>query len=188
MYYYFGKWRDDGTEAIHDLLRWQVHNPHHKPLIVFTPKSMLRNKAAVSAVEDFTSGTFEPVLPDTTVDPAGVRRVLLASGKVYWDLVARREKLGATDTAIVRVEQLYPLPEEQLRTALDAYPDAPLVWVQEEPQNQGAWTFMAMNFAVEVGRTLRVVARPASASPAAGSAKRHALELETLIEELFEGR
>ena len=168
------------------LLRKQALTEPRKPLIVFTPKSMLRNKAAVSAVEDFTSGTFEPVLPDTTVDPAGVRRVLLASGKVYWDLVARREKLDATDTAIVRVEQLYPLPEAQLRTALDAYPDAPLVWVQEEPQNQGAWSFMAMNFAVEVGRTLRVVARPASASPATGSTSAHKAEQEDLLTRAFE--
>ncbi|MGP5054469.1 multifunctional oxoglutarate decarboxylase/oxoglutarate dehydrogenase thiamine pyrophosphate-binding subunit/dihydrolipoyllysine-residue succinyltransferase subunit [Brachybacterium paraconglomeratum] len=168
------------------LLRKQALTEPRKPLIVFTPKSMLRNKAAVSAVEDFTSGTFEPVLPDTTVDPAGVRRVLLASGKVYWDLVARREKLGATDTAIVRVEQLYPLPEAQLRTTLDAYPDAPLVWVQEEPQNQGAWSFMAMNFPVEVGRTLRVVARPASASPATGSTAVHKAEQEDLLTRAFE--
>ncbi|MCZ4325740.1 multifunctional oxoglutarate decarboxylase/oxoglutarate dehydrogenase thiamine pyrophosphate-binding subunit/dihydrolipoyllysine-residue succinyltransferase subunit [Brachybacterium paraconglomeratum] len=168
------------------LLRKQALTEPRKPLIVFTPKSMLRNKAAVSAVEDFTSGTFEPVLPDTTVDRAGVRRVLLASGKVYWDLVARREKLDATDTAIVRVEQLYPLPEAQLRTALDAYPDAPLVWVQEEPQNQGAWSFMAMNFAVEVGRTLRVVARPASASPATGSTSAHKAEQEDLLTRAFE--
>jgi 2-oxoglutarate decarboxylase len=168
------------------LLRKQALTEPRKPLIVFTPKSMLRNKAAVSAVEDFTSGTFEPVLPDTTVDPAGVRRVLLASGKVYWDLVARREKLGATNTAIVRVEQLYPLPEEELRTALDAYPDAPLTWVQEEPQNQGAWGYMAMNFPVEVGRTLRVVARAASASPATGSTSTHKVEQEDLLDRAFE--
>ena len=168
------------------LLRKQALTEPRKPLIVFTPKSMLRNKAAVSAVEDFTSGTFEPVLPDTTVDPAGVRRVLLASGKVYWDLVARREKLGATSTAIVRVEQLYPLPEDELRTVLDAYPDAPLTWVQEEPQNQGAWGFMAMNFPVEVGRTLRVVARAASASPATGSTSTHKVEQEDLLDRAFQ--
>ena len=168
------------------LLRKQALTEPRKPLIVFTPKSMLRNKAAVSAVEDFTSGTFEPVLPDTTVDPAGVRRVLLASGKVYWDLVARREKLGATSTAIVRVEQLYPLPEDELRIVLDAYPDAPLTWVQEEPQNQGAWGFMAMNFPVEVGRTLRVVARAASASPATGSTSTHKVEQEDLLDRAFQ--
>ena len=168
------------------LLRKQALTEPKKPLIVFTPKSMLRNKAAVSAVEDFTTGTFEPVLPDTTVDPAKVRRVLLTTGKVYWDLVARRKKLEAEDTAIVRVEQLYPLPSEQLQSVLDSYPDAELTWVQEEPQNQGAWSFMAMNFAVEVGRTLRVVARPASASPATGSNATHKVEQEELLSRAFE--
>ena len=168
------------------LLRRQALTEPKKPLIVFTPKSMLRNKAAVSAVEDFTTGTFEPVLPDTTVDPAKVRRVLLTTGKVYWDLVARRKKLEAEDTAIVRVEQLYPLPSEQLQSVLDSYPDAELTWVQEEPQNQGAWSFMAMNFAVEVGRTLRVVARPASASPATGSNATHKVEQEELLSRAFE--
>ncbi|HEX7352460.1 multifunctional oxoglutarate decarboxylase/oxoglutarate dehydrogenase thiamine pyrophosphate-binding subunit/dihydrolipoyllysine-residue succinyltransferase subunit [Brachybacterium sp.] len=168
------------------LLRKQALTEPKKPLIVFTPKSMLRNKAAVSAVEDFTSGTFEPVLPDTTVDPSGVKQVLLTSGKVYWDLVARREKTGATDTAIVRVEQLYPLPTEQLQAVLGDYPEATLTWVQEEPQNQGAWSFMALNFAVEVGRTLRVVARPASASPATGSNATHKVEQEDLLDRAFE--
>ncbi|NMA75646.1 MAG: multifunctional oxoglutarate decarboxylase/oxoglutarate dehydrogenase thiamine pyrophosphate-binding subunit/dihydrolipoyllysine-residue succinyltransferase subunit, partial [Actinomycetales bacterium] len=168
------------------LLRKQALTEPKKPLIVFTPKSMLRNKAAVSSVEDFTSGTFEPVLPDTTVDPAGVRRVLIASGKVYWDLVARRKATEATDTAIIRVEQLYPLPAEQLKKALETYQDAKLVWVQEEPENQGAWTFMAMNFAVEVGRTLRVVSRPASASPATGSNSTHKIEQEDLLDRAFE--
>ena len=168
------------------LLRKQALTEPKKPLIVFTPKSMLRNKAAVSSVEDFTTGTFEPVLPDTTVDPSGVTRVLLTSGKVYWDLVARREKLGTSDTAIVRVEQLYPLPTEQLQAVLDSYPDATLTWVQEEPQNQGSWSFMAMNFAVEVGRTLRVVARPASASPATGSNSTHKVEQEDLLTRAFE--
>ncbi|MGO1896215.1 MAG: multifunctional oxoglutarate decarboxylase/oxoglutarate dehydrogenase thiamine pyrophosphate-binding subunit/dihydrolipoyllysine-residue succinyltransferase subunit, partial [Brachybacterium sp.] len=168
------------------LLRKQALTDPKKPLIVFTPKSMLRNKAAVSSVEDFTSGTFEPVLPDTTVDPAGVRRVLIASGKVYWDLVARRKATEATDTAIIRVEQLYPLPAEQLKKAVDSYQDVQLVWVQEEPENQGAWTFMAMNFAVEVGRTLRVVSRPASASPATGSNSTHKIEQEDLLDRAFE--
>ncbi|WP_246956430.1 multifunctional oxoglutarate decarboxylase/oxoglutarate dehydrogenase thiamine pyrophosphate-binding subunit/dihydrolipoyllysine-residue succinyltransferase subunit [Brachybacterium sp. Marseille-Q7125] len=167
------------------LLRRQALSEPRKPLIVFTPKSMLRNKAAVSSVEDFTSGHFEPVLPDTTVDPKDVRRVLLTSGKVYWDLVARREKLGITDTAIVRVEQLYPLPTEQLQQVLETYGDVPLTWVQEEPRNQGAWSFMAMNFILQVGRTLHVVARPASASPATGSNQAHKQEQEALLEEAF---
>lgn len=168
------------------LLRRQAKASPRKPLIVFTPKSMLRNKAATSQVEDFTSGTFEPVLPDTTVDPAKVTRVLLTSGKVYWDLVAKRAKEGLEDTAIVRVEQLYPLPVDQLVAALDAYPEAELTWVQEEPRNQGAWFYMAMNFAVTVGRTLRVVARPASASPATGSSTAHKAEQEDLLRRAFE--
>ncbi|MCT1774608.1 multifunctional oxoglutarate decarboxylase/oxoglutarate dehydrogenase thiamine pyrophosphate-binding subunit/dihydrolipoyllysine-residue succinyltransferase subunit [Brachybacterium sp. p3-SID957] len=168
------------------LLRRQAKATPRKPLIVFTPKSMLRNKAATSQVEDFTSGSFEPVLPDTTVDPAKVKRVLLTSGKVYWDLVAKRKKEGREDTAIVRVEQLYPLPAEQLSSVLEAYPDAELTWVQEEPRNQGAWFYMAMNFAVTVGRTLRVVARPASASPAAGSSSVHKAEQEDLLRRAFE--
>ncbi|MEE1649703.1 multifunctional oxoglutarate decarboxylase/oxoglutarate dehydrogenase thiamine pyrophosphate-binding subunit/dihydrolipoyllysine-residue succinyltransferase subunit [Brachybacterium sp. J144] len=168
------------------LLRKQARTEPKKPLIVFTPKSMLRLKAAVSPIEDFTTGTFEPVLPDTTADPAAVRRVLLVSGKLYWDLVARREQIGAEDTAIVRVEQLYPLPAEQLASILSAYPDAQLVWVQDEPENQGAWGFMAMNFAVSVGRTLKVVARPASASPATGSTSTHKREQEELLVRAFE--
>nr|WP_259359535.1 multifunctional oxoglutarate decarboxylase/oxoglutarate dehydrogenase thiamine pyrophosphate-binding subunit/dihydrolipoyllysine-residue succinyltransferase subunit [Brachybacterium sp. NBEC-018] len=164
------------------LLRRQAKLEPRRPLIVFTPKSMLRNKAAVSAVEDFTSGGFRPVLPDTTVDPQQVRRVILTSGKVYWDLVARREKDGITDTAIVRLEQLYPLPTAELVEVLGAYPDAELTWVQDEPSNQGSWSYMAMNFPVEVGRTLRVVARPASASPATGSNSAHKAEQEDLVQ------
>ena len=112
--------------------------------------------------------------------------MLIASGKVYWDLVARRKATEATDTAIIRVEQLYPLPAEQLKKAVDSYQDVQLVWVQEEPENQGAWTFMAMNFAVEVGRTLRVVSRPASASPATGSNSTHKIEQEDLLDRAFE--
>ncbi|WP_029362848.1 multifunctional oxoglutarate decarboxylase/oxoglutarate dehydrogenase thiamine pyrophosphate-binding subunit/dihydrolipoyllysine-residue succinyltransferase subunit [Brachybacterium squillarum] len=169
------------------LLRKQALTAPRKPLIVFTPKSMLRNKHAVSPVEDFTSGGFRPVLPDTTVDPDKVTKVLLTSGKVYWDLVARREKEGAEHLAIVRLEQLYPLPGEELSEVLSAYPDAELTWVQEEPENQGAWSFMAMNLPGAIGRTLRVVARAASASPATGSATAHKAEQEDLIRRAIGG-
>ncbi|WP_106507053.1 multifunctional oxoglutarate decarboxylase/oxoglutarate dehydrogenase thiamine pyrophosphate-binding subunit/dihydrolipoyllysine-residue succinyltransferase subunit [Brachybacterium timonense] len=169
------------------LLRRQAKMDPRKPLVVFTPKSMLRNKAAVSAVEDFTSGAFQPVIDDATVDPAQVDRILLTSGKLYWDLVARRKELEDGRTAIVRIERLYPLPTEELRATLDRYSeDVELTWVQEEPHNQGAWGFMALNFAVEVGRTLRVVARPASASPATGSARTHKTEQEELLQHAFE--
>jgi multifunctional 2-oxoglutarate metabolism enzyme len=170
------------------LLRWQAHNPAHKPLVVFTPKSMLRLKDAVSPVAEFTSGRFEPVLPDVTVDPAGVRRVLLVSGKLYWELAAKRAKAGITDTAIVRVERLHPLPAAEIAAALAAYgPDVDLRWVQEEPANQGVWPFVAMNLPAALGRGLTVVSRAAASSPAVGSAKRHAVEQGQLVEDAFTG-
>src|SRR3954471_12722320 len=126
------------------LLRRQALADVHRPLVVFTPKSLLRAKAAVSQVQDFTDEGFQPVLADPGVggaalDGGGVRRVLLCSGKVAYDLLAQREKDGRSDTAILRVEQLYPLPAQQIREALDRYPNADdLVWVQEEPANMGA--------------------------------------------------
>ncbi|WP_033257406.1 multifunctional oxoglutarate decarboxylase/oxoglutarate dehydrogenase thiamine pyrophosphate-binding subunit/dihydrolipoyllysine-residue succinyltransferase subunit, partial [Kitasatospora phosalacinea] len=168
------------------LLRWQAHNPHHKPLIVFTPKSMLRLKAAASATAEFLTGGFRPVIGDSTVDPAQVRKVVITSGKFYYDLEAARTERGVTDTAIVRVERLYPLPVAELQEELARYgEDVQFVWAQEEPANQGAWPFIAMNLVdhlqVVIGRTggnarLRRVARPASSAPAVGSAKRHAAE------------
>jgi multifunctional 2-oxoglutarate metabolism enzyme len=169
------------------LLRRQAFARPRRPLIVFTPKSMLRLKAAASSVEDLTTGTFECVLPDPAVtDPAQVDRVLLCAGKVYYDLVAAREKIGDTHTAIVRVEQLAPLPAGDILEVVGQFPDADLVWVQEEPANQGTWPFIALNLPQELGgRGLRPVTRPASASTATGSSKMHALEQQTLIEQAF---
>jgi multifunctional 2-oxoglutarate metabolism enzyme len=168
------------------LLRWQALNPAHKPLVVFTPKSMLRLKDAVSAVRDFTSGRFEPVFPDTAVAPDGVRRVLLCSGKVYWDLLKYRTQHDITDTAIVRVERLHPLPAVEVAAALAAYgPDVQLRWVQEEPANQGTWPFIAMNLPVALGRPLAAVSRPAASSPAVGSLKRHNAEQAQLVADAF---
>ncbi|MFI9327437.1 multifunctional oxoglutarate decarboxylase/oxoglutarate dehydrogenase thiamine pyrophosphate-binding subunit/dihydrolipoyllysine-residue succinyltransferase subunit [Kitasatospora sp. NPDC052868] len=177
------------------LLRWQAHNPHHKPLIVFTPKSMLRLKAAASATEEFTSGSFRPVIGDNTVDPANVRKVVITAGKFYYDVEAARTERGVTDTAIVRVERLYPLPVAELQEELAKYGDnVQFVWAQEEPANQGAWPFIAMNLVdhlqVVIGRSangsrLRRVARTASSAPAVGSAKRHAAEQQGLLEEIF---
>jgi 2-oxoglutarate dehydrogenase E1 component len=165
------------------LLRRQAYARPRRPLIVFTPKSMLRLKAASSAVEDFTQGTFQPVIGDHTIDPAAVDRVVLCSGKIYYDLLARREKNGDQATAIVRVEQLAPLPAEQILTELDRFsPDAKVTWAQQEPANQGAWPFMALNLAEHLGdRKLHCASRPASASPATGSGKRHERELEKLL-------
>jgi multifunctional 2-oxoglutarate metabolism enzyme len=160
------------------LLRRQALSPKKKPLVVFTPKSLLRHRLVVSSVADFTSGTFRPVLGDSSVNAQAVRRVLLCSGKVYYDLLAAREERKITDVAIVRLEQLYPLPVEEIRAELGRYRNAKdIAWVQEEPANQGAWTFIAMSFPEELPEVrIRRVSRPAAAAPAAGSAKVHDAE------------
>jgi 2-oxoglutarate dehydrogenase E1 component len=171
------------------LLRWQVHNPHHKPLVVFTPKSMLRLKAATSTAEEFTSGGFRPVIGDTAVDPAAVTKVVFSTGKVYYDLAAERERRGARDVALVRLERLYPLPVAEVRAELARYTGArTFVWAQEEPANQGAWPFVALNLAEQLDGApkLRRVSRPASSSPAVGSAKRHQAEQQALLAEVFD--
>ncbi|MDN3254971.1 2-oxoglutarate dehydrogenase E1 component [Streptomyces sp. DSM 42143] len=179
------------------LLRWQVHNPHHKPLVVFTPKSMLRLKAAASKAEEFTTGQFRPVIGDDSVDPAAVKKVVFTAGKVYYDLDAERKKRGVTDTAIIRIERLYPLPGAELQAEIAKYPNAEkYLWAQEEPANQGAWPFIALNLIdhldlavgadVPHGERLRRISRPHGSSPAVGSAKRHQAEQEQLVREVFE--
>ncbi|WP_405218135.1 multifunctional oxoglutarate decarboxylase/oxoglutarate dehydrogenase thiamine pyrophosphate-binding subunit/dihydrolipoyllysine-residue succinyltransferase subunit [Agrococcus sp. Ld7] len=173
------------TPANHfHLLRRQAYSLPRRPLVVFTPKAMLRLRDATSAVEDFTSGRFQPVIDDQQVQEAGaVKRVLLHSGKIHYDLKAELAKRGRTDVALVRVEQLYPLPIDEINAAVDRYPDAQLVWVQEEPLNQGSWPFVHLALPRHLhGRTLRVVGRPQSASPATGSAKRSARELATILD------
>ncbi|WP_043266081.1 multifunctional oxoglutarate decarboxylase/oxoglutarate dehydrogenase thiamine pyrophosphate-binding subunit/dihydrolipoyllysine-residue succinyltransferase subunit [Streptomyces sp. CT34] len=184
------------------LLRWQVHNPHHKPLIVFTPKSMLRLKAAASKTEEFTTGGFRPVIGDSTVRAEDVRKVVFCSGKVYYDLEAERAKRGANDaaaanTAIVRIERLYPLPGKELQAEIAKFPNAEkYLWAQEEPANQGAWPFLGLNLIdaldlavgadVPHGERLRRISRPHSSSPAVGSAKRHQAEQAQLVAEVFD--
>src|SRR6185312_1577086 len=148
--------------------------------------SMLRLRAAVSPLEEFTSGRFSPVLDDPMItDPAGVRRVLLCSGKICYELHAARQEGGITDTAIVRMEQLYPVPQQQLAAALDRYPPtADMCWVQEEPANQGAWPFYGLSLPElmpERLATLRRISRRAMAAPSAGSAKVHDVEQRELI-------
>ncbi|MCW2494664.1 multifunctional oxoglutarate decarboxylase/oxoglutarate dehydrogenase thiamine pyrophosphate-binding subunit/dihydrolipoyllysine-residue succinyltransferase subunit, partial [Jatrophihabitans sp.] len=157
------------------LLRRQGLSPVRRPLIAFTPKSLLRLKAAVSEIDDFTSGTFQPVLADVSAaDPDGVRRVLLCSGKVYYDLAAARTEQNRGDVAILRVEQLYPLPVAELQAQLAKYPNAEIIWVQEEPANMGGWPFIGLNLPEHLGgRTLQRVTRRASASPAVGSHSVH---------------
>ncbi|HEX7461384.1 MAG TPA: multifunctional oxoglutarate decarboxylase/oxoglutarate dehydrogenase thiamine pyrophosphate-binding subunit/dihydrolipoyllysine-residue succinyltransferase subunit [Dermatophilaceae bacterium] len=173
------------------LLRRQAYQRPRRPLIVFTPKSMLRLKGASSAVGDFTSGTFQPVLPDTaTLDSHAVTRVLMASGKVIHDLEAERTKRQDGATAILRIEQLAPLPADEIALAVKAYPDAEIMWVQDEPSNQGAWPFMALNLPQALAdrgetRVLGVASRAASASPATGSSKKHAVQQAELIAKAF---
>ncbi|CAB4945278.1 unannotated protein [freshwater metagenome] len=169
------------------LLRWQAIAPHHKPLVVFTPKSMLRLKAAGSSREDFTSGTFRPVITDATVEASTVTRVLLCTGKVTYDLLAERERTGRTDVAVVRLERLAPLPVEELTAALAAFPrDAELVFVQEEPANQGAWPYVALNLQEHLdGRVLRRISRSASSSPAVGTHKVHEREQADIVTAAF---
>ena len=166
------------------LLRWHMKNPARRPLIVFEPKSMLRLKAAASGMKDFTSGTFRPVIDDESVVNAS--RVIYCSGKVYYDLIAERAKLNESSTAIVRVEQLYPFPAEQFAGVAAKHPQANLLWVQDEPANQGPWPFVALNTQeILNGRTLRRVSRRATASPATGSHHLHEEEQNALMFEAF---
>jgi multifunctional 2-oxoglutarate metabolism enzyme len=169
------------------LLRRQTLSGRQKPLVVFTPKSMLRLRAATSMPVDFTSGRFQPVIADPSApDPAAVTKVILCSGKIYYDLIKQREAAGITNTAIVRVEQIYPLPIAEIVEAIAAYPAmTDLVWVQEEPANQGTWPYVALNLPehLAVGTYLRRVSRPASASPAAGSHSQHEVEQAQLLDE-----
>jgi multifunctional 2-oxoglutarate metabolism enzyme len=138
----------------------------------------------VSSGEAFTDGGFRPVIPDDAVDPGAVRRVLLCTGKIYYDLARARTERDITDTALVRMEQLYPLPVEQVRATLASYPQAEdVAWVQEEPANQGAWSFVALNLLEHLdGVRLRRISRPEAAASAVGSPKMHEVEQSALIE------
>ncbi|MEK6649034.1 MAG: multifunctional oxoglutarate decarboxylase/oxoglutarate dehydrogenase thiamine pyrophosphate-binding subunit/dihydrolipoyllysine-residue succinyltransferase subunit, partial [Actinomycetota bacterium] len=166
------------------LLRWHAKNPAQRPLIVFTPKSMLRLRAAASALSDFTEGHFQPVITDNTVTNAS--RLIFCSGRIYYNLIAERARLGEENTAIVRVEQFYPLPAQELAAEAAKHPNANLLWVQDEPANQGPWPFIALN-TLEVfdGRTLRRVSRRATASPATGNHFVHEEEEKALLMEAF---
>jgi multifunctional 2-oxoglutarate metabolism enzyme len=171
------------------LLRWHAKNPARRPLIVFTPKSMLRLKAAASALSDFTTGHFRPVIGDDSVQNAS--RVIFCSGKIYHDLVAERTKLGETGTAIVRVELLYPLPIDEMVAEANKHPNANLLWVQDEPANQGPWSHIALRTSHAHGghgfgdRILRRISRRATASPATGSHHLHEDEQKALLLEAF---
>lgn len=170
-------------------LRRQGLRSWRKPLIVMTPKSLLRLPEATSSLQELATGHFQRIVPDTLPRPANeVKRVLLCSGKLYYELAAHREETKRTDVAILRLEQLYPLRKETLETALVSYADGtPLLWVQEEPANMGAWVFMRMRFGEVLSARFSFagVTRPPSASPAAGSHRRHKQEQSELIAQAF---
>lgn len=184
------------TPASHfHLLRQHAIGERHRPLVIMTPKSMLRNKLAVSQPEDFTDGNWCPVLSDPyIIDAEAVRRVILCSGKVRWDLVNKRAQLDRWDTAILPLERLYPLPAAEIVAELRAMPNAgsDLLWVQDEPVNQGAWPFMALNLVSALGTvdpdrqwTVTPHTRPASSAPSVGSAKVHEAQQRELLESAF---
>ncbi|HXD60396.1 MAG TPA: multifunctional oxoglutarate decarboxylase/oxoglutarate dehydrogenase thiamine pyrophosphate-binding subunit/dihydrolipoyllysine-residue succinyltransferase subunit, partial [Lacisediminihabitans sp.] len=166
------------------LLRRQAYQRPRRPLIVFTPKAMLRLRGATSEIADFTNGRFEPIIDDATItDKAAVKRVVLHAGKLHYDLLAERDKREQKEIALVRVEQYYPMPLRELVSVLSQYPNAELMWAQEEPENQGAWPFICLELARNYKeRAISVASRPASASPATGSTKRSAKEQVELIE------
>ena len=171
------------------LLRFHAANPKRRPMVVFTPKSMLRLKAAASSISDFTSGTFLPVIGDHEVQNA--TRLIYCSGKIYHDLVAERTRLNDSSTAIVRVERLYPLPVAQMEVEAKKHPNANLLWVQDEPANQGAWPHVALSTTQAIGgtaiddRVLRRISRRAAASPATGNHHLHEDEAKALLVEAF---
>lgn len=191
------------TPANHfHLTRQQAYRRPRTPLIEFTPKQLLRLSAATSSVADFTSGQFQPVIGEDHAavldDAAGVRKVLICSGRLYYDLRKERDKRQANDVAIIRLEQFYPLPTSELAEALSPFAGAELVWAQDEPRNQGAWFFLAMNLFPTLGlapqldglsagsnRSVGVVSRREGASPATGLSWRHDQEIESILHEAF---
>lgn len=167
------------------VLRRQMRDNRRKPLVIMTPKSLLRHPGATSPVDELTGGTFHEVIDDHHAsDPASIKRLVLCSGKLYYDLLAAKEKSGTAGVAIVRVEQLYPFPAGQLTGIIGRYPAAKeIVWAQEEPMNMGAWTFLQprLDEILTAGQSLRYAGRKPSASTATGSFKTHMAEQEAIV-------
>jgi 2-oxoglutarate dehydrogenase E1 component len=183
-------------------LRRQIHRNFRKPLILMTPKSLLRHKRCVSKLSEFGQGTsFHRLLHDDAQSLPGstialkeggkIRRLIMCSGKVYYDLLEEREKRGIDDVYLLRIEQFYPFPARSLVTELTRFRNADMVWAQEEPKNMGAWSFIEPNIEWVLGRVgaksarARYVGRPAAASPAAGQMSRHQAELKALLDDAF---
>ncbi|MBN2615325.1 MAG: 2-oxoglutarate dehydrogenase E1 component [Bacteroidales bacterium] len=164
------------------LLRRQIKRPIRKPLIVFTPKSLLRHPKVMSPVSDFTGGGFNEVIDDAAVNPEKVTRLVFCTGKVYYDLLAEQEKRKEETIALIRLEQLYPFPGEQVLELTEKYKNAKdYVWAQEEPSNMGAWFHVKKHF----GESLTLVARPASGSPATGSSRFHNIGQQKIVDKVF---
>jgi 2-oxoglutarate dehydrogenase E1 component len=165
------------------LLRRQMHRDFRLPLVVFTPKSLLRHPKCVSTVAEFTDGHFMEVIDDMEVKRAEVKQVVCCYGKLYYELIERRNELKAFDTAIIRVEQLYPFPAEMLTQIIRQYPKANRrIWVQEEPENMGAWAFVHR---IYKDIEFIPVCRPASGSPAAGLVEIHKLRQKKILDKVF---
>jgi 2-oxoglutarate dehydrogenase E1 component len=177
---------------IFHLLRRQMLRTFRTPLVVMTPKSLLRHRLAVSALDELAEGSFQPIIRETDpIDPAGVERVVFCSGKVYYDLVEARRARGLTNVAIIRIEQLYPFPKEQFAEVIAAYPNTDeLIWCQDEALNQGAWDQIKHRFhsLVQDGHRIYYAGRPASAAPAVGHHATHVAQQERLIDEALTGR
>jgi len=177
------------ASQIFHVIRRQMVRDLRKPLVIFTPKSLLRNKEATSPLSEFTKGGFQTVIGEVKELKADkVKRVIACSGKVYYDLVKRREEKGSDDVAVVRVEQLYPFPHKAFAAELKKYPNATdVVWCQDEPQNQGAWFFIQHNIHENMheGQKLGYAGRAASASPAVGYAHLHQDQQKALIDAAF---
>ena len=174
------------ASQIFHLLRRQMVRQFRKPLVIMTPKSLLRNKDATSPLTEFTRGEFRTVVPEQNADIVAekVRRIIACSGKVYYDLVKKREEKKAFDVAVIRVEQLYPFPHKAFAAEIKRYAAATeVVWCQDEPQNQGAWFYIQHHLgeALKDGQKLAYAGRPPSASPAAGYYDKHYAQQKELI-------
>jgi 2-oxoglutarate dehydrogenase E1 component len=168
------------------LLRRHMKWPFRVPLVIFTPKSLLRHPGCTSPIDDLISNRFQPVIDDPGVIPREVKRVLFCSGKIYYELLDYRKRQNRSDTAIVRVEQLYPFPVKHLETVIKRYPPAGQVyWVQEEPENMGAWSYMLRKFHLA---PLGLVSRKENSAPASGFYKVHVREQQGLLEAAFNGK
>ena len=163
------------------VLRRQLKRKFRKPLVVFTPKSLLRHPQCVSSIQDFTTGRFQEIIDDT-IEASSVKKLVLCSGKLYYELLQERKKNNINDVAIVRIEQLYPLPTKQINIAIEKYNPEQLIWAQEEPENMGAWSHILRNLRY---LPFEVVARSESAATASGSSKRSAKRQKTIIEQVF---